>query len=189
MRAERPRGAAAVRAASRAWGLPRPTHRDVAVERDLRAPMDDGVDLLADRWFPTGAPDAPTVLAGDAELVREVVDNLVGNALKHAGAAGPVTVTVRSEGEQVRLDVRDQGPGIVESEQSALFERWSRTDASRAALVPGLGLGLSIVKRLVLAHGGLLGVSSRAGEGATFWVTFPAAVPVPVTAATAEVTG
>ena len=122
-------------------------------------------------------PDAPAVLAGDAEMVREVLDNLVGNALKHAGAAGPITVTVRREGEHVRLDVRDQGPGIAQSEQAALFERWSRTGATRAAMVPGLGLGLSIVKRLVQAHGGLLGVSSRIGEGATFWVTFPVRLP------------
>lgn len=120
---------------------------------------------------------APQVLAGDPEHVREVIDNLVGNALKYGGAAGPVYVTVRPEGDQVRLDVRDAGPGIPEGEQAALFERWSRTDAARAALLPGLGLGLSIVKRLVLAHGGLLGVSSRPGEGATFWVTFPSVVP------------
>jgi signal transduction histidine kinase len=124
-------------------------------------------------------PDAPGVLAGDPEQVREVVDNLVGNALKYAGSDGPVEVTVRADGAQVRLDVRDHGPGIPEGEQAALFERWSRTDASRAALLPGLGLGLSIVKRMVLAHGGLLGVSSRPGEGATFWVTFPATPPGP----------
>jgi signal transduction histidine kinase len=123
-------------------------------------------------------PDAPVTLAGDPEHVREVVDNLVGNALKYGGHAGAVTITVRREGDQVRLDVRDDGPGIPEGEQAALFERWSRTDAARAALLPGLGLGLSIVKRLVLAHGGLLGVSSRPGEGATFWVTFPSSVPV-----------
>ena len=122
-------------------------------------------------------PDAPQTLCGDPEHVREVIDNLVGNALKYGGAAGPVHVTVRSEGDQVRLDVRDAGPGIPEGEQAALFERWSRTDAAKAALLPGLGLGLSIVKRLVLAHGGLLGVSSRPGEGATFWVTFPRVAP------------
>lgn len=120
---------------------------------------------------------APTSLAGDPEQVREVLDNLVGNALKYAGHAGPVTVTVRSEGDQVRLDVHDEGPGIAEDEQGDLFERWSRTDASRAALQPGLGLGLSIVRRMVVSHGGTLGVSSRVGEGATFWVTFPASVP------------
>lgn len=154
------------------------------------------VDLCAlleqvcrDAAVTTGREDAvlvhlegPGSLAGDPELVREVVDNLVGNALKHSGTDAPVEVSVRREGAQVRLDVRDTGPGIPEGEQGALFERFSRTDASRAAMVPGLGLGLSIVKRLVHAHGGLLGVSSRPGEGATFWVTFPAAVPATVPA-------
>lgn len=153
--------------------------RDVEVEPLLHLVRQDAAAMTGreDAVVVATTPGGPRTLAGDPELVREVVENLVGNALKYAGHAGPVTVSVRSEGEQVRLDVRDVGPGIAEQEQAALFERWSRTGASRAAMVPGLGLGLSIVKRLVLAHGGLLGVSSRPGEGATFWVTFPATVP------------
>jgi two-component system OmpR family sensor kinase len=118
-------------------------------------------------------PEAPQELAGDREMVREVLDNLVGNALKHSPEGAPVVVSVRSEGAFVRLDVRDEGPGIADADQSSLFERWTRTDSSRSKQVPGFGLGLSIVKRLVTAHGGTLGVSSRPGEGATFWVTFP----------------
>jgi signal transduction histidine kinase len=121
-------------------------------------------------------PGAPARLAGDPEMVREVLDNLVGNALKHAPGS-PVTVTVRAEGDQVRFDVRDEGPGIPQSEQAVLFDRWTRSSASTTGRTPGFGLGLSIVRRLVTAHGGLLGVSSRPGEGATFWVTFPATVP------------
>lgn len=120
----------------------------------------------------TREPGSPSTLAGDAEMVREVLDNLVGNALKHAPGT-PVTLTVREEGDQVRFDVRDEGPGIPQSEHSALFERWSRTEASKRERTAGFGLGLSIVRRLVGAHGGLLGVSSRPGDGATFWVTFP----------------
>jgi signal transduction histidine kinase len=110
-------------------------------------------------------------------MVREVLDNLVGNALKHTPEGREVVVSCRGDGAHVRFDVRDEGPGIAEAEQAALFERWSRTDSSRARQVPGFGLGLSIVKRLVTAHGGTLGVSSRAGEGATFWVTFPSEAP------------
>ncbi len=119
-------------------------------------------------------PGAPAVLWGDEEMVREVLDNLVGNALKHAGE---VTVTARAEGDQVRFDVHDEGPGIPEAEQAQLFDRWTRGGAARRGRVAGLGLGLSIVKRLVVAHGGGVGVSSRLGEGATFWVTFPTAYP------------
>ena len=123
-------------------------------------------------------PGTPPYLAGDPEMVREVLDNLVGNALKHAPEGTLVVVSARAEGDQVRLDVRDQGPGIPEDEQGRLFERWTRTDSSRARQLPGYGLGLSIVKRLVTAHGGTLGLSSRPGEGATFWVTFPVTAPV-----------
>ncbi len=123
--------------------------------------------------------DAPSCLAGDREMVREVLDNLVGNALKHAGSA---TLTARAEGPHVRIDVRDEGPGIPESEQADLFDRWTRGSAARRERVAGMGLGLSIVKRLVVAHGGLLGVSSRPGEGATFWVTFPTSPPTGDTA-------
>jgi signal transduction histidine kinase len=117
--------------------------------------------------------DAPTGIWGDPEMVREVLDNLVSNALKHSPTDQQVVLSVRWEGDHARFDVRDEGPGIAESDQAALFERWSRTDSSRARQVPGYGLGLSIVKRLVVAHDGTLGVSSRLDEGATFWVTFP----------------
>jgi signal transduction histidine kinase len=110
-------------------------------------------------------------------MVREVVDNLVGNALKYGGEHGPVTVSRRDKGDVVRVEVRDEGPGIDASEQPRLFERWTRTESTRSSNAKGFGLGLSIVKRLVVAHGGDVGVESRLGEGATFWVTFPARLP------------
>jgi signal transduction histidine kinase len=137
----------------------------------------------ADAVAVRSGPDAPQALAGDPGMVREVVENLVGNALKHAGHAGPITVTVRREAGFVRLDVRDQGPGIADTDQAVIFERWSRSDVTRQSGTAGFGLGLSIVKRLVTAHGGAVGVSSRLGEGATFWVTFPAEQPGPRPAA------
>jgi len=117
--------------------------------------------------------DGPTQLVGDPLMVREVIDNLVGNALKHSPPDRQVVISLRDEGGHLRLDVRDEGHGIPEGEQASLFERWTRTDSSRSHQVPGFGLGLAIVKRLVTAHEGTLGVSSRPGEGATFWVTFP----------------
>ncbi len=137
------------------------------VVRDVRAATGRDDTLV---W--SAVADAPDALLGDPDEVRQVVDNLVGNALKHAGSA---VLTVRPEGRFVRFDVRDEGPGIAEDEQARLFERWSRTADSRSRDVPGTGLGLSIVKRLVTDHGGTVGVSSRPGEGATFWVTFPRA--------------
>lgn len=127
----------------------------------------------------TSGPAAPAALAGDPGMVREVLDNLVGNALKYGGDGGPVTVCVTGAPGWVRLAVSDQGPGIAPAEQDGLFERWTRTASTKQSSAKGFGLGLSIVKRLVTAHGGEVGVESQPGRGATFWVTFPAEVPVP----------
>jgi signal transduction histidine kinase len=122
-------------------------------------------------------PGAAQTVAGDVGMVRVVVDNLVGNALKHAGHVAPVVVAVLPAGGCVRLEVRDKGPGIAVEDQAALFERWSRLDGTRSSGTAGFGLGLSIVKRLVEAHGGDIGGESAPGEGATFWVTLPTEQP------------
>jgi signal transduction histidine kinase len=128
--------------------------------------------VVIERW-----PDAPKQLAGDPGMVREVVDNLVGNALKYGGDQ-PVSVCVLEDDDGlVRLEVSDQGPGIDVADQAQLFERWTRTASTKSSNTKGFGLGLSIVKRLVAAHGGEVGVRSKLGEGATFWVTFPAQPP------------
>jgi signal transduction histidine kinase len=120
---------------------------------------------------------APTHVAGDPAMVREIVDNLVGNAIKYGGEHGPVTVGVSSDGNRARIDVRDEGPGIDPAEQAQLFERWTRTESTKSGTAKGFGLGLSIVKRLVAAHGGDVGVQSKPGAGATFWVTLPVELP------------
>jgi signal transduction histidine kinase len=130
----------------------------------------DAVDVVLE-------PSAPTELAGDPAMVREVVDNLVGNAIKYGGDHGPVTVTVTGDEKTVRIEVCDQGPGIDPAEQAQLFERWTRTESTKSGTAKGFGLGLSIVKRLVVAHGGDVGVDSKPGDGAMFWVTFPTEMP------------
>jgi signal transduction histidine kinase len=143
-------------------------------------------EVRRDAEVVTGRPDAvvvlhevgaPACLAGDPGMVREVIDNLVGNAMKYGGDHGPVTVTVSPHAGRVRIEVRDEGPGIEPAEQAQLFERWTRTESTKSSNAKGFGLGLSIVKRLVVAHGGDVGVTSQPGKGATFWVTFPAELP------------
>jgi signal transduction histidine kinase len=120
-------------------------------------------------------PDAPTHFDGDPHVVRDLLDGVVGNALKHAPPGSEVTVTVRREGDSVRLDVSDHGPGIPPEEQGRVFEQFYRTRQSVLDGVPGTGLGLWIVRRLSDLSGGTVGLSSRSGEGTTFWVTFPLA--------------
>lgn len=122
-------------------------------------------------------PDAPESFDSDLQLVRELLDNLVSNALKHAPAGTTVTVTARREGESVRFDVSDEGPGIPPEEQGRVFEQFYRTRQSTEAGLPGTGLGLWIVRRLGELLGGSVGLSSRRGEGTTFWVTFPLVPP------------
>jgi signal transduction histidine kinase len=102
--------------------------------------------------------------------LAEVVTNLVGNALKF-GESGPVSVLLSSRGRMVQLEVKDQGIGIAPRDHRIIFERWHRAVPPRS--FGGLGLGLWIVRTLVLAHGGTVKVTSTPGQGATFTVVLP----------------
>jgi signal transduction histidine kinase len=115
--------------------------------------------------------DVPTTFRGDHRLVREALENLLTNAIKFSPRGRAVTITARIEGRSVRFDVTDRGPGIPPEEQARLFGPL-HPDVVRATRRGG-GRGLSIVRRLVEGHGGTVGVSSRPGQGSTFWVTFP----------------
>jgi two-component system OmpR family sensor kinase len=123
--------------------------------------------------------EAPVVLGDDARL-RQVVTNLVSNALTHTPAGSPVAVTLETvsstDGDQparVRIGVHDQGPGLSAEERDRVFERFYRADPSRTRAAGGSGLGLSIVAALVAAHGGQVTVESEPGQGSTFFVDLP----------------
>lgn len=128
-----------------------------------------GVDL---RLEP--APEGLVVEADPAALSR-VLDNLLDNALRYA-APGPVEVAARPEAQDVRIAVRDHGPGLPDEEVDRLFERFYRGDPARARQAEGgSGLGLAIAKALVEAHGGRLEAGPAPGGGALFTVVLPAA--------------
>jgi two-component system OmpR family sensor kinase len=112
-------------------------------------------------------------VCGDAARLRQVLANLVGNALSHTPPGTPVTVRLTPGEDEVRLEVSDKGPGLSKEAASRVFERFYRTDASRTRVSGGAGLGLSIVRALVTAHGGTVGVDSAPGEGTTFTVLLP----------------
>ncbi len=124
----------------------------------------------------TATPGLPLVDI-DRTRVRQVVVNLVENALTHTPKDGRVTVTVDSPGTgRVRLTVEDTGRGIPEGQLEKIFDQFYRTDPSRARSTGGAGLGLTIVKRLVEAHGGSIKAESAGpGAGARFVIDFPAA--------------
>jgi signal transduction histidine kinase len=121
----------------------------------------------------TAHPCADAVVDGDRGRLRQVLDNLLSNALKFTPRHGAVRVTVATRGDDVVLEVADNGIGIPAGQQQALFSHFFRTDAAIEAAIQGTGLGLSIVKTIVECHGGRVEADSVEGEGATFRVTLP----------------
>jgi two-component system OmpR family sensor kinase len=123
-------------------------------------------------------PGTPEVL-GDEPRLRQVLSNLVVNALQHTPESAAVVVRVGTEGNDAVLEVADEGPGMSQQDASRVFERFYRTDSSRARASGGTGLGLSIVNSLVQAHGGDVTVTTAPGEGCCFRVTLPRVSDVP----------
>ena len=117
------------------------------------------------------APDLPTVLA-DPSLVTQMLVNLLGNAHKFTPAGGAITLAARREGDFVRIEVIDTGPGIPLEDQDRIFEKFVRLQGEESPK-PGSGLGLAIVRRLVGLHGGEIGVREGPGGGAVFHFTLP----------------
>jgi two-component system, OmpR family, sensor kinase len=119
--------------------------------------------------------DGPALVLGDAHQLRQVLANLVRNALVHTPEGSPIDVTVgRGDGE-VRLEVRDHGPGLPTDDPDALFERFWRAEGGRERGKSGAGLGLAIVAAIVGAHGGRVSAANADGGGAAFVVVLPAA--------------
>jgi two-component system, OmpR family, sensor kinase len=119
------------------------------------------------------------VVAGDEPRLRQVVTNLVDNALSHTPAGTPVTVrlsrTTLDGHRWAVLEVSDEGPGLTPEQSERVFERFYRTDTARSRAKGGTGLGLSIVAAITAAHGGIVQVDSEPGEGTTFRVLLPLA--------------
>jgi two-component system OmpR family sensor kinase len=118
-------------------------------------------------------PDGPLLVDADADRIRQVLANLLGNALTHTPDATPVHVSVLRHGDQVRLEVADEGPGLPPEQVGRLFERFYRVDPSRSRARGGSGLGLPIVQAIVQASHGAVTCTSSIGAGTSFVVTLP----------------
>jgi signal transduction histidine kinase len=129
----------------------------------------EGIELVAD------VADEPVRLLVDPGRIGQAIDNLLSNAIKFTPAGGSVTAGVRSTDGGVEISVRDTGVGIPEDEQGMLFTRFFRASTATRNAVPGVGLGLTITRAIVLAHGGSMDVTSQEGVGTEFRFVLPAA--------------
>jgi len=126
----------------------------------------------------------PVPVTGDDDRLRQVVDNLLANAVQHTPEGSPIEVRVTSDTATASLEVSDHGPGIAPEEQAHIFEPFHRSDPTRARATGGAGLGLTIVSAIAHAHGGSVGVVSDPSAtdgrgGATFWIRIPLASAAP----------
>jgi two-component system, OmpR family, sensor kinase len=126
-------------------------------------------------------PGTPEVL-GDEPRLRQVLGNLVTNALQHTPESADITVRVGTDADDAILEVVDEGPGMSQEDAMRVFERFYRTDSSRARISGGSGLGLSIVDSLVNAHGGMVTVTTAPGQGCRFFVSLPRIADTPAAA-------
>lgn len=113
------------------------------------------------------------LVTGDAMLLKQVVINLVDNAIKYNRSGGTVKISAQIEGSQLVLQVQDSGIGISIADRQHVFDRFYRVDKSRSRSQGGSGLGLSIVKKVVEDHGGTISIESTPGEGSTFLISLP----------------
>jgi PAS domain S-box-containing protein len=128
------------------------------------------------------APDVPAVIQADELRLRQIVTNLVGNAVKFTEKGG-ICIQVRrildNGREFLRVDVRDTGVGVPEAKRAQIFEEFVQADSSHARKFGGTGLGLAISKKLVEAMGGQIGLDGAADGGSSFWFTMPSVVIQP----------
>jgi two-component system OmpR family sensor kinase len=127
----------------------------------------------------TARVTAPLVVPGDEARLRQVLANLLRNAVVHTGPGTPIEVGLREEAGCAVIEVVDHGPGIPAAARGRIFERFHRADPERSRDQGGSGLGLSIVAAVVDAHGGRVRVSETPGGGATFRIELPLAGPDP----------
>jgi len=118
---------------------------------------------------------SPVASNCDPGLIRRVIGNLLGNALKFTPASGSITITASSDGRTARVEVADTGPGIPADFLDRVFDKFSQASEGRSRKRYSTGLGLTFCKLAIEAHGGTIGVTSEVGVGTQFWFELPQA--------------
>lgn len=145
---------------------------------DLREVLEDTVRLLAptspEHEITVRLPSTPVIVEGDPARLTQVLNNLLSNAIKYSPHARAIEVRLGADATEVRIEVEDHGIGIAEPDLPNIFLPFRRRQSN---VPPGASLGLSVVRRIVTAHGGHIEVHSKQGEGSTFCVTIPRNAP------------
>lgn len=155
-----------------------PLYAEATAPQEL---LEDAAAALADQAHQHGvtlhvqAGDALPLITVDPQRMLQVLTNLIGNALRYTAPGGQITLAAQADARlhEVTITVRDSGQGIAPEDLPHIFERFYRADRARTRSSGGAGLGLAIVRQIVLAHGGTIDAASRQGYGTTFTVRLP----------------
>lgn len=134
-------------------------------------------DLAADHEVDLDLPGGELRVYGDGDRIAQVIINLLGNAIKFSPKGSTVKVTAEASVDFVEFKVIDEGRGIPATYKERIFERFQQVSVTDATVKGGTGLGLTICKAIVDAHGGTIGVDSEEGKGTTMWFRLPVSVP------------
>jgi two-component system OmpR family sensor kinase len=160
--------------------LPEVTHVPVDITELARDAAQDACAIAADRAIGLHAA-GPMLVLGDPHQLRQVIGNLMRNAIVHTPAGTPIELNVTTDDRDVAIEVRDHGPGLPADADGAIFERFWRADPGRGRGKAGAGLGLAIVASVVEAHHGQATATNAPGGGASFVVRIPVLDPAPTT--------
>jgi len=146
------------------------------VEYDARSIAQDAFNLFStastSHTLVLNVPDSQVPVRCDPFRIEQVLNNLISNAIKYSPAGGNIELSLEESPDDVQFQVSDQGMGIPEEELPYIFEPFRRVKSAKAD-IPGVGLGLSVVRRIIQAHSGRIEVHSLLGKGTTFRVHLP----------------
>ncbi|MCC7074028.1 MAG: hybrid sensor histidine kinase/response regulator [Deltaproteobacteria bacterium] len=151
-----------------------PVSKDLALHELVADVVSTHQGVAQGREVTLAVQTTPTTFAGDAQLLRRALDNLLANAIKYAPVASTIDVVVRHDGADVVIEVCDRGPGVPVDRRADLFTKFGALDPASLRTRRGFGLGLYLVQLVAEAHGGRTGVRDRPQGGAIFEIVVPA---------------
>ncbi len=146
---------------------------------DLKEVLQEAIEQIQPRFKSSGVqllsvlPDSPAVVYGSSVQLRQAIDNILDNALKHTSPDGRVRVALDVGGDEALVTIADSGCGIPEEDLPHIFERFYRVDRARSRDMGGTGLGLAIAREIATAHNGRIWAESTPGEGSIFSLSIP----------------